>query len=63
VRCINGDLYPTDIEGNRRVAPEFDAVVLPGTGHFPMMERPAEFNHALEAAIEHIRKAAPGGGR
>lgn len=47
VRCINGDLYPTDLEGNRRVWPDFDAIVMPGVGHYPMLERPDEFNRLL----------------
>lgn len=63
VRCINGDLYPTDIEGNRRVIPDFDAVVLTRTGHFPMLERPPEFNRALQAWIRHLSRASREGRR
>jgi len=48
VRCINGDLYPTDVNANREFVADFDAVVLAHTGHFPMLERPDEFNRRLE---------------
>jgi pimeloyl-ACP methyl ester carboxylesterase len=38
IRAINGDLWPTDIERNRTVAPDFDAVIMTGAGHYPMLE-------------------------
>ena len=38
IRCINGDRFPMDIEAIRRIVPDFDAVVLPHTGHYPMLE-------------------------
>ena len=47
VRSINGDLFPTDIDAVRRTIADFDAVVLPHTGHYPMLERPEEFNRHL----------------
>jgi len=56
VRCINGDLFPTDIAAIRKWIADFDAVVLPHTGHFPMLERPEEFNRRLAefaAAMTH----------
>lgn len=52
IRCINGDLYPTRVEENRGLHPDFDAVVLPHTGHFPLLEKPGLFNRYLEAWIE-----------
>jgi pimeloyl-ACP methyl ester carboxylesterase len=48
VRCINGDLYATDVNANREFIADFDAVVLAHTGHFPMLERRDEFNRRLE---------------
>jgi len=47
VRCINGDLFPTNTDSNRKLIADFDAVVLPRTGHFPMLECPEEFNRRL----------------
>ena len=54
IRCINGDLYATDIEGNRAIYPDFDAVVLPHTGHYPMLECPEEFNRQLERVLSAL---------
>ena len=36
-RYINGDLYPTQVEKNRGIYADFDAVILPNTGHYPML--------------------------
>lgn len=55
VRCINGDLFPTDISANREIILDFDAVVLPHTGHFPMLERPDEFNQRLARVTAELR--------
>jgi pimeloyl-ACP methyl ester carboxylesterase len=51
IRCINGDLYPINLEGNRSVCIDFDALVLSHTGHYPMLERPAEFNRQLSRIL------------
>ena len=52
VRCINAaDGMPTNIEGNRKYAPTFDALTMDGVGHFLMMERPEEFNALLRTSI------------
>jgi len=54
VRCINGDRFPTDIEAIRRVLADFDAVVLPHTGHYPMLECPDEFNRQLREVLRSL---------
>lgn len=54
VRCINGDRIPTDIETIRRVLVDFDAVVLPHTGHYPMLECPEEFNRRLQRFLDDL---------
>ncbi|HEY3174813.1 MAG TPA: alpha/beta hydrolase [Candidatus Polarisedimenticolia bacterium] len=46
--AINSDRRPTNLEGNRRHA-RFEVTLIPGVGHFPMLEKPAEFNQALAA--------------
>ncbi|NIP15292.1 MAG: alpha/beta hydrolase, partial [Gemmatimonadetes bacterium] len=51
IRAVNGDLYPTNVEGNRKYAPGFEAVIMEGVGHYPMLERPEEFNRHLAAAV------------
>jgi pimeloyl-ACP methyl ester carboxylesterase len=53
IRSLNGDLYPTNIEGNRTLA-DFDAVVIEGVGHYPMLERPEEFNRLLAEMLDGL---------
>jgi pimeloyl-ACP methyl ester carboxylesterase len=48
---VNGELWPVDREANRRHMVFYDAVVLEGADHFLMMNRPEEFNRALEKAV------------
>ena len=47
IRAINADMQPTNLEVNRKYAPQFDAVIIKGTGHYPMLEDPARFNELL----------------
>ena len=51
VRCINGDLFPTNTKAIQECIPDFAAVILPHTGHFPMLERPDNFNRTLAQLI------------
>lgn len=62
IRAINGDLWPTAIEANRMAAPDFDAVVMKGAGHYPMLERPDEFNRILTGVVDGLapRAGVPG---
>ena len=53
IRSINGDLHPRNGEGNRTLA-DYDAVIIEGVGHYPMLERPDEFNLLLAAILENI---------
>lgn len=43
-----------DVARTREVLPTFDAVQVPGTGHFLMMEKPAEFNELLRGFLDKI---------
>jgi len=54
VICINADLWPTNIEANRRYMQSFDVKIMKGAGHFLMLERPEEFNKLLNRSIEEI---------
>jgi pimeloyl-ACP methyl ester carboxylesterase len=54
IRCINGDLFPTQVEKNRLLHPDFNAVILPHTGHYPMLERPELFNRHLEKILSGL---------
>ncbi|MEN6319301.1 MAG: alpha/beta hydrolase [Syntrophaceae bacterium] len=51
VITVNGDLWPINYEANRRHMFSYDAIVLKKADHFLMMDRPEEFNRALEKAI------------
>jgi pimeloyl-ACP methyl ester carboxylesterase len=55
VRCINSAPWRegtlrTAVETNRKYA-DYDAVILEGTGHYPMLERPAELNARLREVL------------
>jgi pimeloyl-ACP methyl ester carboxylesterase len=54
VITVNGDLWPIDYEANRRHMFSYDAIVLKKADHFLMMNRPEEFNPALEKAIHML---------
>jgi pimeloyl-ACP methyl ester carboxylesterase len=54
LRAINGDLYPTDVEGVRKIKPDFDAVVMKHMGHYPMLERPAEFDRLVMEVVKQL---------
>jgi len=58
IRAINGDMTPTNLEVNRKYAPQFDAVIMEGTGHYPMLENPARFNELLAEFIGSLKKSA-----
>lgn len=52
VAAINSTVFPTAVEANRRYAPSFEVVLMEGVGHFPQVERPAEFQRHLAALVE-----------
>ena len=54
VITVNGDMWPVNYEANRRHMLSFDAIVLKGADHFLMLNRPEQFNLALEKAISKI---------
>lgn len=56
LRAINGDLFPTDVQAVRKVKTDFDAVVMKHTGHYPMLERPEEFNRHVAGVVEELDK-------
>ena len=58
IHAINGDHTPTSLEVNRKYAPQFDATIIKGSGHYPMLENPAGFNQAL---AEILKKLPPAG--
>lgn len=54
VRCVNAELWPTDVEKNKQYASSFEVTVIPNTGHFLMLAVPQQFNEALEQVVQGI---------
>ena len=52
VFCINADKYPTNILGNRQHAASFEVLLMPGVGHFVMLEEPEKFNALLAEVLK-----------
>ena len=56
VRAINAaDPYPTAVKINRKYG-DFDAALMPGVGHFLMLEKPVEFNRHLRIMIDQLQE-------
>ena len=61
VRCVNAApggaqfTMPTNVEVNRKYA-DFSVVLMEGVGHFPMLERPEEFNDKLREVLKELVK-------
>lgn len=58
VRCINSGggfqfFTPTAIDINRKYA-DYNAVIIDGVGHYPMLEQPAEFNEKLREVLKEF---------
>ena len=51
---INSDKYPTNIADNKKLVPLFEVKIIKGSGHFVMLEKPAEFDKDLQEAINEI---------
>jgi pimeloyl-ACP methyl ester carboxylesterase len=56
IRAINSDLFPTNLEGNRKYAAQFDAAIMKGVGHYPMLEDPTRFNELLAEVLRDLGK-------
>ena len=54
--CLNADLWPSYPEINSKYLKSYHLRVIPGVGHFLMVEVPDEFNKQLEDTINQIRK-------
>lgn len=54
VYCVNADKFPTDVEAGKRHTVAFNVKILPGTGHFLMMEKPGEFNKLLHETLKEL---------
>jgi len=55
VVSINAQLWPTNPEDNRKHIKNYKLFYIEETGHFPMMEKPEEFNKLLKEALKYIK--------
>jgi pimeloyl-ACP methyl ester carboxylesterase len=58
VRCINSGggfkfYKPTDVAVNKKYA-DYDAVLIEAVGHYPMLEKPKEFNEKLRSVLKEF---------
>ncbi len=59
IMAIDSDLgEPVNEARIRKVLPKFRAVIIPGVGHFLMMENPQAFNAALATEVEALQRGA-----
>jgi pimeloyl-ACP methyl ester carboxylesterase len=56
IYCINSDLLATDVEVGRRHASSFEVKLMPGMGHFIMIEDPETFNRLLTETIDELSR-------
>ncbi len=54
VYSISSDLWPMNLDANKKYAKTFKLKLMPGTGHFVMLEDPEKFNKLLEEIIEEL---------
>jgi pimeloyl-ACP methyl ester carboxylesterase len=57
VRAVNADMHLTNLEANLRHMPGYEATIVPGSGHYPMLEDPARFDPALDKALSEVLTA------
>jgi pimeloyl-ACP methyl ester carboxylesterase len=58
IHAINADMNPTNLEINRKYAPQFEVVIIKGSGHYPMLEDPTHFNELLTDYLQQLKKAS-----
>lgn len=55
VRSINADHFPTNREANRKYFRDFDFRLVPGVGHYPMLENPEAFHQQLAEVLRELK--------
>ena len=62
--AVNADKFPTRLDHARKYAPQYDALIVKGVGHYLMREDPAQFNAQLARAVARVTgQADPGAPR
>lgn len=54
VIAINSDASPTHLENNRKYLKNYNYVTITGVGHYPMLEKPGEFNTILDEVLKKL---------
>lgn len=54
VYSISSDLWPTNLEANKKYVKSFKLKLMPGIGHFVMLEDPEKFNKLLEEVTKEL---------
>ena len=54
IYSISTDLWPTNVEVNQNLVKSFKLKMMPGTGHFVMLEDAEKFNELLEEIIKEL---------
>ncbi len=54
--CINSDFWPTNVEGNGKYARIYEVKMMPGLGHFVMMEDAETFNMMLAETVSEMSR-------
>lgn len=54
VRAINSAYTPTNLEANQKYFRNYKYLTICDTGHYPMLEKPVEFNKLLAGLIEDL---------
>lgn len=52
---INSSNTPTDTAALRQTGARFEVLEIAGTGHYPMIEKPGEFNKLLKTVLDQVR--------
>lgn len=51
IHAVNSDANPTRLDVNQKYAPRFEVELVPGVGHWPMLEDPRAFEAALARVL------------
>lgn len=54
VRAINSDASPTNVQNNQKYFSDYNYKTINETGHYPMLEKPDEFNAILNQVIGEL---------
>jgi pimeloyl-ACP methyl ester carboxylesterase len=57
---INSDATPTNVEGLGKTGVDYEVNYIHATGHYPMVEKPDEFNKIMFRVLNEIEVAEKG---